>query len=139
MFKKILVAVDGSKNGLKAAHTAAEIARSMESDLWVVTAYDRVPAYLGEPNLQKAITERLSQAKQVMDRALQEIDTIPGKIITETLEGPAAEAILSVIEARQIDLVVMGTRGLGELAGLLLGSQSHKVVQHATCPVLLVR
>ncbi len=139
MFKKILVAVDGSPHALKAAQTAAEMARALGSELWVVTAFDPVPSYLGEPNLQQAITQRMSEADEVIKAALQEIGSVPGGVNTETLKGPAAEAILSVVEVRQIELVVIGTRGLGELAGLLLGSQSHKVVQHATCPVLLVR
>lgn len=57
----------------------------------------------------------------------------------EVLEGPPAEAILNVANVREIDLIVMGTRGLGRLAGALLGSQSQKVVAHASCPVLLAR
>jgi len=55
------------------------------------------------------------------------------------LEGPPAEAILNVAETREIDLIVMGTRGLGRFTGMLLGSQSQKVVSHASCPVTLVR
>jgi nucleotide-binding universal stress UspA family protein len=58
---------------------------------------------------------------------------------TEVLEGSAAEAILEVASTRKSDLIVMGSRGLGTLSGLLLGSQSQKVVQHANCPVLIVK
>jgi len=50
-----------------------------------------------------------------------------------------AEAVLSVAEVRGNDLIVMGTRGLGRLAGAQLGSQSQKVVANDSCPVLLVR
>lgn len=139
MFKNILVAVDGSEHALKAARVAGDFARQMQADLRVATAYDPVPTYLGEPNLQHALDERFAQAQQVIDKALQEIGDIPGELKTDVLEGPAAEAILAVIEARNNDLVIMGTRGLGRLKGLLLGSQSQKVVSHATCPVLLVR
>ena len=139
MFKKILAAVDGSQHGLKAARTAGELARRMEADLWIVTVFDPVPAYLGEPYLQEAMSKRLGQAEKILQEALEEIGSIPGKLSTETLEGPVAEAIIAVLQARHIDLVVMGTRGLGRLSGLLLGSQSQKVVQHAPCPVLLVR
>jgi nucleotide-binding universal stress UspA family protein len=64
---------------------------------------------------------------------------IPGEIHTEILEGTPAEAILEVAKTRDVNLIVMGSRGLGRLAGALLGSQSQKVVQHATCPVLIVR
>lgn len=139
MYKSILVAVDGSEHGYKAARTAGDLARCMEADLRVVSVYDPVPGYLGEPNLQEALSNRLLFAEQVLAQAIKEIGAVPGELHTETLEGPVAEAILAVVDARGIDLVVMGTRGLGRLAGLLLGSQSQKVVHHAPCPVLLVR
>ncbi|MEW5872074.1 MAG: universal stress protein [Chloroflexota bacterium] len=139
MFKNILVAVDGSEHGYKAARTAGDLARCMQADLRVVSVYDPVPGYLGEPNLQDALSNRFGFAEQVLARAVEELGPIPGELNTETLEGPVAEAILAVVDARGIDLVVMGSRGLGRLAGLLLGSQSQKVVHHAPCPVLLVR
>lgn len=139
MFKNILVAVDGSEHALKAASMAGDFARRMQADLRVVTAYEPVPTYLGEPNLQHALNERFAQANLVLADALQQIGEIPGELKTDVLEGPPAEAILAVVEARGNDLIIMGTRGLGMLKGLLLGSQSQKVVAHASCPVLLVR
>ena len=74
-----------------------------------------------------------------MKEALNEIGSIPGELETEILEGTVAEAILTILETRNIDLVVMGTRGRGRLVSALLGSQSQKVVQLAPCPVLLMR
>jgi nucleotide-binding universal stress UspA family protein len=139
MFKNVLVAVDGSEHALKAARVAGDFARQMQVELRVVTAYEPVPTYLGEPNLQHALDERFALAQQVIDNAVKEIGEVPCELKTDVLEGPAAEAILAVIEARDNDLVIMGTRGLGMLKGLLLGSQSQKVVAHAPCPVLLVR
>ena len=139
MFKNILLAVDGSNHALKAARIAGEMARSLGADLWVVTAYDPVPDYLGEPNLTAALRHRLAEADRVLEDARREIGPTPEALKTETLEGPAAEAILAVAGARGNDLIVMGTRGLGRLAGLVLGSQSQKVTAHAVCPVLLVR
>ena len=139
MFKKILVAVDGSEHALKAARVAGDLARTMEANLRVVTVYEPLPAYLGEPYLQRAISEGLSQAQSILREALDEIGSIPGELQTEILEGSVAEAILAVLETREIDLVVMGTHGRGRLASALLGSQSQKVVQLAPCPVLLMR
>ena len=139
MFEKILVAVDGSEHGQKAARAAGEMARLNMSELWVVVAYDPVPKYLGEPNLQDVINQRLSQSEAVYAGAVLEIGEIPRAIYKEILEGPAAEAILSVADARGVDLIIMGTRGLGGLTGVLLGSQSQKVVGEAACPVMLIR
>jgi nucleotide-binding universal stress UspA family protein len=139
MFKKILLAFDGSEHARKAAKIAGEIANIMQADLWVVFAYDPIPSYLGTPNFQVAIDHRLDIGEEVKKEALQEIGPISGKIATEILEGSATEAILSVAEVREIDLIIMGTRGHSMIEGLLIGSHSHKVVSHAKCPVLLVR
>ncbi len=141
MYSRILVAVDGSTHSLKAARVAAELARQLNAtELRVVVAFDPLPSYLGEPNLQAAISARLDEAQQVMEKTLQAIGPMPeGVLRTEILEGPAAEAILQVAETHQSELIVMGSRGLGRFTGLLLGSQSQKVVQHASCPVLIVR
>jgi nucleotide-binding universal stress UspA family protein len=139
MFKNILVAVDGSEHALKAAQVAGDMARSMKADLRVVTVYEPLPSYLGEPYLQRAISECLGQAQSILKEALNEIGSIPGELETEILEGSVAEAILTILETRNIDLVVMGTRGRGRLVSALLGSQSQKVVQLAPCPVLLMR
>jgi nucleotide-binding universal stress UspA family protein len=140
MFNHILLGVDGSEHALHAAKTAADLARSMKSEtLRIVVAYDSVPPYLGEPNMQTAISARMKEAEHVLQKAMEVVGEIPGEIHTETLEGPPAEAILDVANTRKCDLIVMGSRGLGRLTGLLLGSQSQKVVQHAPCPVLIAR
>lgn len=139
MFKNILLAVDGSEHALNAARLAGEMARLTRANLWVVTSYDPIPSYLGEPNLSQIIAARTREAESTLNTAIEEIGELPAEMHKEILEGPPAEAILSVANVREIDLIVMGTRGLGRLAGALLGSQSQKVVSHAACPVLLAR
>ncbi|MCK7482230.1 MAG: universal stress protein [Candidatus Moduliflexus flocculans] len=57
----------------------------------------------------------------------------------DLLEGPAAEAILSAAAIRNSDLIVMGSRGMGALKGMVLGSVSTKVFHYAPCPVMVVR
>jgi nucleotide-binding universal stress UspA family protein len=140
MFKNIVLAVDGSEHALHAARKAGDLVRAMKSDnLWIVVAYDPIPAYLGEPNMQHAISARLNEAEPVLKMAVKAVGKTPGKIRTEILEGSPAEEIIKVATIRKCDLVIMGSRGLGKLAGLVLGSQSQKVVSHAPCPVLIVR
>ena len=140
MYNHILLGVDGSDNSLHAAKTAGNLARNMKSEIVrIVVAFEPVPPYLGEPNLQTAISSRLKEAHEVLAKALEIVGEIPGEVHTEILEGSPAEAILDVANTRKNDLIVMGSRGLGRLAGALLGSQSQKVVQHAPCPVLIVR
>lgn len=140
MFGKILLAVDGSEHALHATRKAAELARCMKpAELRVVVAYDPIPLYLGEPNMQIVITNRKGEAEEVLTAAVKELGDVPCEIHTELLEGDPAEAILDVATTRESDVIVIGSRGLGRLAGLLLGSTSQKVVAHAPCPVLIVR
>ncbi|MBU2610563.1 MAG: universal stress protein, partial [Chloroflexi bacterium] len=73
-----------------------------------------------------------------LNAALEAVGSIPGELRSDLLEGPAAEAILAVARTRQNDLIIIGARGLGTL-DMLLGSQSQKVLNHAPCPVLVVR
>lgn len=140
MFEGILLAVDGSEHSLRAAKEAGDLARAMKSKvLRIVIAYDGIPPYLGEPNLQQAINARLKEANEILQKAQEAIGTIPGEIHTELIEGSPAEAIINVAKTRGSTVIVMGSRGMSSIAELVLGSTSHKVVSHASCPVLIIR
>lgn len=140
MFKRILLAVDGSDHAMRAAKVASEMAHCVKADeLRVVVAYDPIPPYLGEPNLQGAINARLDDAQEILQKAVTALGDVSGEIHTELIEGDSAEAIIEVAKTRKSEVIVMGSRGLGRLAGLVLGSTSQKVVSHAPCPVLIVR
>jgi nucleotide-binding universal stress UspA family protein len=139
MFTNILVGIDGSEHSLKAATVAGDLARCMHADVWVVACFDAVPAYLGEPNLGEAIQAHMDCAEQNLQAGIRRIGEIDGEVHTQVLQGSPAEAILAAAEVHEADLIVMGTRGLGRLSGLIMGSQSQKVVAHAACPVMLVR
>jgi len=140
MFERILLAVDGSEHSQRAAQTAANLARALKAmHLRVVSVYEAVPAYLGEPNLSQGIAAGTAGAERVLDMAEKIIGTVPAELHREVLEGPVAEAILEVAATWKSDVIVMGSRGLGRLQGALLGSNSQKVVSHAACPVLVVR
>jgi nucleotide-binding universal stress UspA family protein len=140
MFERILLAVDGSEHGYKAAQIAADLARAMKSEkLRIVVAFEKIPTYLGEPNLQRAIDTRLVESQEILRKAVEIVGDVPAEVHTELIEGDTAEAIINVARTRNSSVIVMGSRGLGRLAGLVLGSTSQKVVGHAPCPVLIVR
>ena len=140
MFERILLAVDGSEHGYKAAQIAADLARAMKSEkLRIVVAFEKIPTYLGEPNLQRAIDTRLVESQEILRKAVEILGDVPAEVHTELIEGDTAEAIINVARTRNSSVIVMGSRGLGRLAGLVLGSTSQKVVGHAPCPVLIVR
>jgi nucleotide-binding universal stress UspA family protein len=140
MFENILLAVDGSEHALHAAQVAASLANAMNSKtLRIVVAYDPIPPYLGEPNLQHAINARLNEAQEILQKAARAVGNVTAEVHSEHLEGDAAEMIIESAKTHNSDVIVMGSRGLGRFTGLLLGSTSQKVVSHAPCPVLIVR
>lgn len=140
MFNNILLAVDGSEHSLNAARKAAELARVLKSsEVQVVVVYDPMPPVLGDPDFQIVLNARLEGAQKILQSAAEAIGEIPSKVNAEAIAGDPAESIISIAETRKCDLIIMGSRGLGRLAGLLLGSATQKVVSLAPCPVLIVR
>jgi nucleotide-binding universal stress UspA family protein len=140
MFKRILLATDGSPHAEEAVKYTRDLALRDEAQVVVVHAVFPLPAFLGEPERQRLISHNVVEGEQVAGQAAERLrEAGVDDIIVEVLEGPPASAILRVAETRQCDLIVMGSRGLGELTSLLLGSVSHRVLAHAHVPVLVVR
>ena len=140
MFKKILLATDGSLDAEEALKYARDLALCDNAQVIVVHAVPPVPGYLGEPGREQFISHNVAQGEQVADHAAEKLRKAGvDDVVVEVLEGPPADAVLRVAETRQCDLVVMGSRGHGELTSLLLGSVSHRVLAHAHVPVLVVR
>jgi nucleotide-binding universal stress UspA family protein len=124
MFKKILIAYDGSDNSRRAAQLAGEFARKQENaELWLVVVMDMVSITLGEPFITEVINQLTKEGKDLLLEAKQ----ILGKdlpIHDELLFGSPAESILDTAKNKGCDLIVMGARGMSGLRGLLMGSQS---------------
>jgi len=139
MFKKILLATDGSSHAEEALKYARELALRDDAQMIVVHAVPQVPAYLGEPQWQELASRNVAEGEQVAGHAAENLRKAGVDVIVEVLEGPPADAILRVADVRQPDLIVMGSRGHGEVASLLLGSVSHRVLAHTHVPVMIVR
>jgi nucleotide-binding universal stress UspA family protein len=139
MFTKMLLATDGSPSAAEGARYAGQLAQLTGAQVVVLYAYPRVPAFLGEPDFSRLVHENLAEAERIVAPVVDELVARGVDASGEILEGPPAEAILAVAENSRCDLIVMGTRGYGQLTGMLLGSISHKVLAHATAPVLVVR
>jgi nucleotide-binding universal stress UspA family protein len=139
MFKRILLATDGSASALAAADLAQELASRLQAEVIVVSAYQTVPRYLGEPELSQRLAEHVAQGEALTDPLVARMSEAGVQAVAEVLEGPPADAILRVASARGCDLIVMGSRGHGGVATLLLGSVSQKVLSHADAPVLVAK
>ena len=140
MFNNILIAYDGSEHSRKAAKIAGDFAREQKSSakLWIVTVMDPLPRELGEPNFSQLIERRTVIGQGLLDEAVA-LASDNVEIQRELVFGSPAESIIQVAETRNCDLIVMGTRGLSVIQGLVTGSQVQKVISHAHCPVLVVK
>lgn len=139
MFKTIILAVDGSESAGRALEMAASLARKDEAAITVVNAYQRVSPLLGSPNYQSRVKHVLTLSEELVEKAEQQL-LAQGvtSIEKNVLEGPPSLAIIAAAKVRDADLIVMGSRGLTPVKGLLLGSVSERVLGMATCPVLVV-
>jgi len=138
MFNNILLAVDGSEYSHRAIEYATSLTERYGANLWLVHVFSNTSDLLGYEDFEKLYAKRKSAGQAVLDSAKKIIGRTTFKVHEVLLEGSEAEAILSVAENHQVDLIVMGTRGFGAVKGLLVGSVSRKVIHLSACPVMVV-
>ncbi len=139
MFSRIIIAVDGSEHSYRALNYAKSLAGCFGAELYLVHVFPQTSDLLGYEEYEKLVARREGAGQKILQSAREALGENGLVVYEELLEGPEAEAIIAVAETRQADLIVMGTRGLSDLQGLLVGSVSHKVIRFAHCPVLVVR
>ncbi len=147
MFKRILVGLDGSSHGLRTAEMAAALAARFGAELHLLTVtraqevspevqgYLEAENLLGEPSY---VLEEKTQAIVDQAKAIAEQHQVR-KIQTVVREGKPATVLVDYAKDHKMDLLVVGSRGLGAFEAALLGSVSQKVSQLADCSVLVVR
>jgi nucleotide-binding universal stress UspA family protein len=137
--KEIMVAIDGSEGSDAATKEAIELGCAVGAHL--TFAYVRKPpsSLLGTPYYECHLARDLGWARARVDTALDRAHEAGLEARGEVLEGNAVDEILSFADNTRADLIVMGSRGHGALAGAVLGSVSSGVVQHANVPVLVAK
>jgi nucleotide-binding universal stress UspA family protein len=139
MFSQILLATDGSPNAEEALAYARDLAVRDKARVYVVCAFPPVPTQLGKPWYDCQIVSNISRSEKVAEQAAAKLREAGIDVVIEVLEGSPADAILCVADVQNCDLIVMGTRGHGDLASLLLGSVSHRILSNANVPVLIIK
>jgi nucleotide-binding universal stress UspA family protein len=146
MFNHILIASDGSEHALKAARAGAEIAQKFGAEVTLLSVFDppqhRTPLVDNESTVLDADT-----VARYADEVQEAVEYNTGKVIREVGMaytprreiGHPVDVIVSVAARSRVDLIVMGSRGLGGLESFLLGSVSDRVLHHAHCPVLIMK
>jgi nucleotide-binding universal stress UspA family protein len=136
---RIVVGVDGSDPSVAALSWAADEARCRELGLHVVTCWSFPVMPFTLYQLPISGEEFVRDA---LAAATNEVDTVLGTdrggldVTVEALEGAASLRLLEL--ASRAEMIVVGSRGRGGFAGLLLGSVSQHLAEHATCPVVIV-
>jgi nucleotide-binding universal stress UspA family protein len=139
----IVVGIDGSGHAQHALEWAVKEAAALHAPLTVL-AVNQVAANLwtGNPLIYPEDAAAQEKARQAADEAVSKAvneggDAKPASVTVRAVSGLAARELIDA--SRDADLVVVGSRGAGGFASLLMGSVSSQVVNHASCPVVVVR
>ena len=147
MIGKILIAVDGSRHSLKGVEYGAEIAAALNAEVILLNVVKEMAIPDGLREFAKAEhiygmdIDLLKRGAQFMlDKAVAVARKAGVKNTEiEVEEGPFARTIVARAKHHRVDLIVIGSRGMGDIEGALRGGVSHRVGILAKCPVLLVK
>lgn len=134
--RRIVVGVDGSESSIDALRSAARIAAALECPLEAISVWAYPPIFEADAPVQRELKEG---AQRTVDAAGVAVfgTELPVWFTASTRRGAPTRALIE--ESDGAEMLVLGSRGHGGFVGMLLGSVSTACVQHARCPVLVVR
>ncbi len=150
MVDVILVPTDGSEHAGKAVTLAADLAQKYGARMialhvmspdWSGRIPEELQSYARNEHIEATAREILESVGRQILRGAESAARAAGleQIDTQLEYGDTAATVLSVAAAQNADFIVMGSRGLGDMKGLLLGSVSHKVASHSPCTCITVK
>ena len=145
MFHTILVPIDGSEHSRVALCVACKLARQEDGRLILLHIPEALPHEpllvwgIGAVPLESTMEKRDEVGQTLLDHAIEEARALGiEQAKPELARGDPSQTILAAAEEHGVDTIVMGSRGLGDLKGLVVGSVSHKVSHGAECRVITV-
>ncbi|MEP3436813.1 MAG: universal stress protein [Hoeflea sp.] len=145
MFERILVAVDGSEGSKKALNLAARLQQTCGGDLMILTVFRHhslleASMSMVRPDDPESLDDSMrAYAKEVAEEAKSiAAEAGAGNVRAFVKAGQPARMIVKFSEEHKADLIIVGSRGQGDVQGFLLGSVSHKVTSLAKAPVMVV-
>ncbi len=142
---RILLAIDGSRSSIQARDLLASLSIQGGSSVTLLTAYDIPVAWFGEPLAADgaALAEAAEAVHREADATLARLAApLSGRdwaVERRVVRGRASSVIVEAAADLAADLIVLGSRGHGPIASMLLGSVSAEVVERASCSVLVAR
>jgi nucleotide-binding universal stress UspA family protein len=137
MFERIVLAVDGSEPAQRALPVAADLASKYGSEVIAVHVLEQQLGRGGP--IAFDTTEEATRVADDAARSLKDVGVSARAEARAALAGRAAQEIMDVAASEDAGLIVMGSRGMSDWQGLLIGSVAHKVVHLSSVPVLIVR
>ncbi|MEM5470234.1 universal stress protein [Hoeflea sp. AS60] len=145
MFERILIAVDGSEGSKKALRLASKLQQTCGGNLMVLTVFRHhslleASMSMVRPDEPESLDDSMrNYAKEVAEDAKAiAAEAGAGNVRAFVKAGQPARTIVKFAEEHEADLIIVGSRGLGDMQGFLLGSVSHKVTSLASIPVMVV-
>jgi nucleotide-binding universal stress UspA family protein len=135
--RTIVIATDGSEGAEAAVAAGARVARTLGTSASLVYVRPSLGP-LGDPYYQEKLSEQMAHARAALDRAQELVAQEGVEADEEILEGSAGDRVVELARDRNASLIVVGSRGLGAVAGALLGSVSSAIIHRADRPVLVV-
>jgi nucleotide-binding universal stress UspA family protein len=144
MFSRILVGVDGSPYAERALRCAVDLSKKYGAKLIIAHVvlrqfYAVTPSEAGVLATTVFVKEMEAEGKEIMSKAEAYARAQGADYEYKLLQGVPAEEIMKTAISENVDLIVLGSRGLTEVRAFLLGSVSDKVSHHAKCPTLIVK
>lgn len=135
--KPIIVGVDGADDSVRALRWAADHARTIDAPLHVLAAFE-IPTQFGPYGMAgwENPTDLEKRARSVLSDTVRSTLGEDAQVVQHVVQGHPAQALVE--RSPEALLIVLGSRGRGGFAGLLLGSVSQHVVAHAKCPVVVM-
>ena len=138
MYERVLAAIDHSEVSERVLAAARDLALLSKGEVWVLHLREReVIARMGTVP-SESVAEADEEVKAATD-FLAQAGVTAHAVVRDTLFGHAAREIIEDAHEHDAGVIVMGSRGRGDLTGLVLGSTTHKVIHLADRPVLVVR
>jgi|SRR5271157_924433 len=139
LFKKILIATDGSKRTQNAVEMGLKLAREQKSKVYAIYVVDTVtftsiPMDVTWENMYQLLKDEGEDAVKIIKDSAQDVE-----VQTQVLEGNPAVEITRYASDNGVDLIVVGTLGKSGIDRILLGSTAEKVIRIAHCPVLVIK
>jgi len=140
MFKKILLAYDGSQGAGRALMAGIELARLYGAELTALAVQERLPRFSGtidEVQEEKDLADQ--QYRRLLDGAQAQAQEAGVQLQTLMRPGHPAQTIVEVANEGHFDLILVGNSGLSGVWAAFLGTTAERVSRHAPCSVLIVR